>query len=213
MNKKSASSFGEWEEIKDKVIIRIMKRKGNEELLDLIPCAEMEDTILGFYINVGEKYGEAVVLINDNDLLEWRKKTEIDTEDIFYQALDNLLHVRFVLTDVEDFAIGIMKQLGKIEEGFQKDWMSSQFFLSTETKKYGASAILRTDLLQQFANEIDGNFYLTLDAENRLSLFPENQIDEEYGKERMEQCRKSEEAVSNKLYYFDKDSGELTIVG
>lgn len=141
MNKKSGSSYGEWKKVKDKVIIRIMQREGNEELLDLIPCAEMEDTIMGFYLSVGDKYGEEVVLIDDNDLTEWRKDVDIDTEDIFYQALDNLSQVRFVLTDVEDFAIGIMKQIGKIEEDFHKDWLSSQFFLSTETKKYGASAI------------------------------------------------------------------------
>ncbi len=115
---------------------------------------------------------------------------------------------------------GIMELLkdmvGEIDESMEEK--CRLYFFGNQTRAYGAVAILRTDILEKFAEEIGGNFYIIPSSIHELLLLPDRGMDDNDDaslREMIEMVNNhevsNEERLSYNLYYYDKESKKVEI--
>lgn len=86
--------------------------------------------------------------------------------------------------------------------------MTKQFVLSNESCRYGAAGVLRKDLMERFAEQVGGNFYILPSSIHDLILLPDDGfVSSECLKEMVQEVNKSvvarEEWLSENVYYYD----------
>lgn len=212
MSRANEKKCEDWKDVKEKIIMRMVKTEQYKRFLDNAPFATMKDVTILFYVNRGSRYGEDICLIKDEDVKRWKKEANIEAQDIIHQAMENVLWAEFVTKNVEELAVDLMVKRGILKEPVEETWVGSRYFASTTTKKYGAIFIFRPDLMNKFADEVGSNFFITLDNENTVSLFPECRIETEADIERIEKARHNTKAVSNELLHYDRKEGKMTFV-
>lgn len=86
--------------------------------------------------------------------------------------------------------------------------------MTNKSRCYGASALLRTDLLAEFAERVKKDFYIIPSSVHEIMLMPDDEI---FGVEYLEKMLyeinkmmvKEEDVLSDQVYYFSRERGEV----
>ncbi len=198
-----------FEKVRERICYRLIRREGNEGLLEEIPHVEFLDLAVCFYYAYrGRELGEGTILIYNTHLENWG----VDTAQLMRLSIKNTprlfpgacCSMADVLRDMIEY------QKGKRASGKELQWAEEipMMVLTNPRKIYGAVCMLYPGLLERLARKEKKSLYILPSSVHEVILLPDN------GEESPEELRRMirevnrehvapEEVLSDNLYYFD----------
>ncbi len=198
-----------WEEAKEQIHICLIKKAWNEKILERMPYKDVLDLAAICRYTISEtEHG----IVGCNITYEMLKLWRIEEKELWKAAEENLQRDEYPIEDIMDAIRGDLA----IED--KEEWYGIQYVMTNKRKSYGASAMLRTDLLSAFAKEKGCSFYIIPSSLHEIILMPDTG---RYCKEKIAEMVKEvneyqvqrEEWLSENVYYFRQETGEVECLG
>lgn len=156
VSKNELKFFLKYENVKDKIVFRLVNRERNSELLESIPHVEYYDLAITFQVMVSK---DATILIRNEHMKMW----QVNVDMLYTQALINtpILHP-YVLKNMNQVAREIIEQ-GSLDVDIAQEMFigdSPMYILTNCSNVGGASCILYPHLLENFATALNDDFYI-----------------------------------------------------
>ena len=209
--------FLNYESVKKGIVYKLVNTAKNKELLEDVPHMEFLDLSVVFqYLIQNEHFGTASILIHNAHMKLW----DISVEELYQVADANTQKLQgYELRSMID-AIRDLLEMDTEGEVADIEYMEEHadnvpmYVLSNKNKVGGASCILYEGLLADFATAIGGNFYVIPSSIHEVLLLPADNKDEQEEikamiKEINDTQVRTEEILSDSLYFFDKEEGQL----
>ena len=215
--------FMNFENIKDRIIFKLIHAERNKELLKDVPHIRYLDFAIVFQCLVSEEmFGNATIMIHKAHLKIW----QTSVEQLYERALQNTPKLqRYDIKSMQDVLCEMMLleemegRSTKETEEYLKELPDSvpMYVLSNKSRIQGATCILYPDILKDFAAAIRNDFYILPSSVHEVILLPaEGEEDVEALKEMVREVNESqverEEVLSDSVYYFDSDKNELRML-
>lgn len=167
--------FQTWEAVRKKIRIELVNHAWNEELLKTVPHKDFLDFAILFRVRICEtEYASAGYAVSKEMMDYWG----IDMEEMSEQAFQNLYKE-------ETFEISsLLKEISRIigdeckedisEDDTEDNEDDSIFVFTNRYRTKGASGMLRTDLLAEFAKEQDRDLIILPSSVHELLLVPDH---------------------------------------
>lgn len=235
--------FSDYECVKSKLRFRLVNFARNTELLTQIPYVPYLDLAIVFYCMVeNECIGNGSILIRNEHLEKWKISKEIlkkdaflstqlkiigeikPMEDVIFEMIMRRMtleiqnsarkHMDANISISDDIVEPIVKEM--MDNVYSEDKGPKMYVLSNESKTFGASAILYQNLLSEFANKTQSDYYILPSSIHEVILIPIKEDDEllrlknmvyEVNRTEME----TEEILSDCVYIFKRSEGEIKI--
>ena len=209
--------FLNYESVKQSIVYKLINTEKNKELLEDVPHIEFLDLSIVFQCLVTqEKLGTATILIHNIHLKMWN----VSTEDLYHAAMENTPNLLpYEIKRMAEVLCDIMQ--AENPDKFDYDECMTDFsdsipiyVLSNKTRIEGAGCMLYSNVLSDFAETINSNFYIIPSSVHELLLLPT--ANDEGSAEIMSMIREindtqvsREEVLSYSLYYFDRENDKI----
>lgn len=207
--KMDISFFTNIDEVKDKVIFKLISKEKNVKMLQNVPHYDYLDFAIVFSIIVSSSEQESATALVSNRLMEnWG----ITVSELLSLAMTNTQRILPAQLDTMKDIVGDLIYPDSAENDFIEQEGNRMYVLSNQKKLFGASCILYTDLLKDFANQICSDFYVLPSSLHEVILVPAKD-NEEIAKysDLVQTVNQSavqpEEVLSDHAYYFSRASG------
>ncbi len=207
----SMEFFKEFDKVSDRICYRLIRRKGNEALLEEIPHVEFMDlAICFFYAYQGGALGDGSIPIYNSHLEMWKVGTKelmtlagVNTPRIYPAELRSM-------TDILKETAQIQVIGGPVPE-------SNLDILTNDRRAQGAACILYPGMLERIATVKKRSFYIIPSSVHEVLILRDT------GRENVEEIKKTirevnsrfvakEEILSDNLYYYDFGSKTVKII-
>lgn len=202
--------FQTWEKMKRKIRIELVNHAWNQEMLKTVPHKKFLDLAILFRIIICETEQTTAGCIVTGEMMNY---WEIDIEELYGEALQNLYREeQFEIVGLEKEAARIM---GKAYEKDKED--DDIFLLSNRRRTKGASGMLRTDLLTEFAEKQGCDLIILPSSLHEILLLPNRadynivELREMVRSVNMEAVAE-EERLSNEIYIFKRVDGKIECI-
>lgn len=200
-----------WETIKPYVKPFVFNLEKNKEYIDKIQCVYQEKLDLAYacYIEIIEEEKRDVAMINvSKGMLElW----EISEQELFETAEKNAIY------DVKPMSVLIKELTKQPMRNELEHEVDAMHVVSNENRRRGAAGIFDTELIQQQAEELGCDFYILPSSLHEIILMREDMAPEmETLREMVKEINSTqvlvEDYLSDSIYYYDRNTKEVTIV-
>lgn len=206
----------DYENIRDRIVYRLVNMEKNQELLKKVPYLEYLDLAILFYVLVevgGDGTGIAAMLIR-NEHLEWWNRERSELYQSAVMNTERLLPYEFSAMSavLEEF----FKQCGPEESMNEPDGEEIMYVLTNRFRNHGAAAVLYPGRLEQIGIYLEENYYILPSSIHEVLILPEskgitreemNRIVREINGVYMQE----EDVLSDHVYYYDRVKKELLI--
>lgn len=197
----------EWENVKDRIVIRMINAEKNQELLKELPYQMFQDLAIIFACVLKNTNEETVsFLVQHGHLRYWPCE--------FQELLQQAKHNTRAIFPPEITEIGsVIDPFGSKERKEIEELDRDIFYvMSNSSMQYGFTGILYTDLMERFAGRF-GNFYILPSSLHEALLVP----DTGEMKEQFLQIVKTvnaehvapEDFLADSVYYYHADRKEI----
>ena len=197
--------FPEWEEVKSKIEIRLLKKEWNTRYLENHPYKEYLDFAVTFVVLFWKSTGSMLSMDVSNSFME---EWGINTEDLWNAGIQNLTKKTMAVLDA-DLISGV--------DCFEGE--SPMYVVFLKESLYGASVLLREDLIGKIAEEKNTDIYiLPSSAKEVLFMKKTEDSDEKVMKETIQYVNNESgvmeagECLSDSLYLYSREEGKIRIV-
>lgn len=210
--------FKDFEQVRDRIVYRLINTEMNRELLEDVPHINYWDLSICFsYAFQSDEFGDGMVLLHHSHLESWN----VDCKELMKLAEENTPRL-FPATfcDMNE----ILGQ--KTEELFPDAGMELRedrklYVLSNEKQQYGAAAMLYPGMLSDIADRLQKDFFIIPSSIFEVLILP---VDENPDKEKVTGRLHSiiesvnltelngEEILSYEPFYYSYGKKELTKV-
>lgn len=207
--------------VKDKIVLRLVNYEKNKEMLKLCPHRRYLDLAITFrYMVSKDSLGIASSLVSKAEFELW----QVDLEELYRLALFNTMRefpwkmeslVKVVTESIRGQAMGIMpediiRELEQMENGV------NMYVLTNEYGINGATCILYDNVIWNFAKVQDCNIFVLPSSVHEVMLVPENaETEPEFLEELVMEANKSAvgliDLLSDHIYYYDKECEQMYI--
>lgn len=206
------SLFTDIENAKENLSIEMINMKANSNLLKNVPYIEYGDLAGIYKVHMGS-IGEGIgtITVTNDHVAGWG----ITNEELHKRAMANLEKSEYSIKSMKDVfmeEIGGDDLLGEIDKSQNT---MPLYVLSNRNKLHGASGILRTDLLQSFAEKMGSNLVVLPSSIHEVLLIPDQKVDINIQDfiDMVTEINTNdvavEERLSNNAYFYDKEKSEL----
>ena len=207
----SMEFFKEFDKVCDRICCRLIRRKGNEALLEEIPHVEFMDlAICFFYSYQGGALGDGSIPIYNTHLEMWK----VGTKELMTLAGVNT--PRIYPADFRSMT-DILKETGQIQAIGGPVPESNLYILTNDKRAQGAACILYPGMLEKIAAARKKSFYIIPSSVHEVLILMDT------GMENVEEIKKTirevnsrfvskEEILSDNLYYYDFVSKTVKII-
>lgn len=207
----------DYQNIKDKIIYKLVNRERNRELLSLVPHEDYLDLTVLFFVmvDIDEAGGQMATMLIRNEHLVWwkvsaeeiRRRAEINTEKLLpyeFSAMCMVIEEMLGDRDVGD------EEWRKLRE------QESMYVLTNHIRSGGASVLLYTGRLEAIGAYFKENFYILPSSIHEVIIIPESRA---LPREEMECVIRevnetqvqAEEFLSDHAYYYDREKKGITV--
>ncbi|SHK63506.1 DUF5688 family protein [Hespellia stercorisuis] len=141
----------EWEQIKDKIVIKMINKEWNAEYISEIPHKDILDLTAIYQIVLDQDKSRRVTRVVTNDMLEQWGVTE---EEIHAAGMNNLRREDFAMRDL----LGVISQ--KLEMDMELDPHSPMYIVTNEKTGCGADVLFFQELLKIYAEYLQSDLYI-----------------------------------------------------
>lgn len=201
-------NFEDYEEIKDRIVYRLINREANEKMLKDVPFVPYLDLAIVFYVLLEvNRFGTATMAICNEHLKIWK----ISEKELFRQAEKN---TSVLLRDEFQTMSAVIEELTSQEILSEEE--DVMYVLSNQIRSYGASAILYQGRLEAIGMYLKSNYYVLPSSVHEVIVIPENEamgiqslsaIVQEINQTQVQE----EEVLSNHAYYYDRKKKVLSM--
>ena len=169
------SFFSDFENLKDRIIFRVVNRERNENLLERIPHIDYLDLAVTFLclLSMGEA-SDSTILIYNSHLELWG----VDTDTLFSLAKKNTPRLfAWELASMHD----ILSEMAMPQEDLipsPEDLAFPMYVLTNRIRLHGASCILYEDLLSSLSGKLKDDFYIIPSSIHEVLLVPHTAVGE-----------------------------------
>ena len=204
----SRQLFDSWEEAKDRIELDLANTKWNEGLFTDTPHKEFLDlTVYCRLVFAKDETGIASTVVKDSMLVRWG----ISEQEMWEAASSNLKKEAYQFMNLQSL-IEKSAEAADIKERRNADMC----ILTNPVMYYGAAGILRTDLLEKFAQLKETDLYVLPSSVHEVILLPALDC---WDVDELRQMVKSVNAgsvdkmdwLSDEVYYYRRESGEVVI--
>lgn len=198
------SSLTDYSQMKDKLIMEVVSKEANEEMLANIPHVEMEDmaVVYRFVLDSNED-GRATILAT-NQLIETMGVTP---EQLHMDAMENAPELKpaIIMGMTEMLAdMGIPMEMMGMEAPTQE----FMYVATVEDKINGAGVLAYQNFMEQAAERIGGDFFILPSSRHEILLVPDNgEADLQQLKDMVREVNATqvapEEKLTDSVYHYD----------
>lgn len=219
---KKVEELVDFNNLRNKVVYKLINRESNQELLKEVPYEEFMDLAVVFYLILGEsKNGQFTALIHNSHMISWgTTKEELyqlakrNTPELLPAHIRNLKESieELLKVDLEDFG-----GAGIINETLGEDWVPL-YVLSNPRMTNGACCILYENFLEGFAEEQGADLIILPSSLHEVLLMPVggDEISYEDLSSMVTEINQTEvpeeDRLSNQVYRYSRSSGTIEIV-
>ena len=201
-----------WESAKGRIVVELIKESWNQELLEEIPYKAFLDLAVIYRIKMWEcKSGDVVHTVTNEMMERWN----ITEEELYEAALVNLQKEQFEIIGLHQVLKDMTEEHIDVE---QKDEFHGWAYVFTNRSRIkGAAAMLRTDLLNRFAEAHGSDLFILPSSVHEVILLPAKE-DENTAelrrivRETNEGIVNEEEWLSDEVYYFRRSTGVVELI-
>lgn len=189
-----------WEAARGRIRAELVHYDWNRKTLKGIPHRKFLNLAVTYRVELPEMGGFHAGIRVKNSLMELWGATE---DELYRTAMENLENERYHIQSMTELLSGMIGTALELPEDAPK-----QYVLTNESCRYGAAGMLREDILESFAEQAGGNFYILPSSVHELILVPEiPTISAEGLKEMVKEVNEGEvvreEWLSGNVYYYD----------
>lgn len=173
-----ADYFMNFENIKDRIVYKLINYEQNKKLLENVPYKKMLDLAVVFYCLLEQgASGNATALIYNNHMMTWN----VDEEEIYEKALENTPRLlKSEIRRMEDIIRELFMQDNDISEDECRAMMeeidverqADMYVLTNSSKINGAACILYEDVLSEFADKINSDLFILPSSIHEVIIVP-----------------------------------------
>lgn len=212
--KLDVSFFAEFDKVKDRICFRLVNREKNRELLDQAPYIPMLDLAICFYYaldNAGLNHG--TIPIHRSHLELWG----VTEKELLACAMQNT--PRLYPCEVIPMENVLEDLLRELPENMRQEILQrmSMKILTNANKTYGACSVLYPGVLEQMAEQMNGDLYLIPSSVHEMLVLPkEQERSEEELREMITEVNGTEispeEVLSNHLYIYSRKEKKISLL-
>lgn len=209
------SFFQEFEQVRERIVYKLINRKLNQQLLERIPHRPFMDLeIVYYYLLEHEQLGSATILIHRSHMDMW-KTTE---EELWVLACRNtpvllpveLMDIRHIVDEMSGYMDAELR--ARFMEGMEE---ISMHVMTNRKRSLGAAAILYDGVLRDFAHSAGQNQYIIPSSIHELILIPDDGRPEaDYLNNMVREVNATQlderEVLADHVYYYDYEDDILT---
>ncbi len=203
--------FETWEEVKPKITIRLVNWDWNRDELTEIPYQKYLDLAVYCRIVLGENEDGIISNVVRKSMLRYWK---IGESELWETAKSNFQREEFLIRHIDD-EIGYPKRyLDKFANLYGKK--DETYVLTNEYRNHGAYAMLRLDILEKFAERMDGDLFILPSSLNEVILLPNRKDrDPDFLRLLVQKNNRNyavDEELSENLYYYRREKNRIEVV-
>ena len=196
------------------IVMKLLSREKNEKLLEDLPHFDFGDLAVTFSICISDVFGRGGIAVTHAMMKEW-DVSEDDLLEVAFanmQENDNTVIFRFDPESIlGNYGTSVKDHMPHIEEGWP-------YVLTSADGIFGASAMLRLDVLQGFADKAECNVYvLPLSIDECLLVQDDGLVDNSQLERVLSEINRDvnpeEYFLSNSVYYYDRKKHQLRGTG
>ena len=217
------NSITDYEVTKDKIVPRVVNREANEERLKEMPHTEMgDDLAVTYHVDLGRDGDGSMSVAITNQMME---SYDVSVEDLHERACANMGSITPTqVKSMQETLLEIMvpgyaemseeeKNQASYEMGFDRTEEAGMYVISNTEKSFGAAALLDSEALDKFEEEI-GPFYILPSSVHECILVPKSNEMELSALESMVQEVNAtqvapNEILSDHVYAYDSETKEI----
>lgn len=209
-----ASVVADYKKAKDKIIFQIINTECNADLLERIPSVKFLDLSIIFKIYLDNfPLGSATATVTNKMLDEWK----VSIETVYKAAMTNTPVLQeYLLKNMADMLVELGMDIGIDSDMAKSTGTDILYVLSNRQHACGSGCILYPHVLEDFAERIGRGFYILPSSRHEVLFTPEYekdtdallQIVREVNRTALEQ----EDFLSDNVYYYSKETKEITII-
>lgn len=163
------SFYSDYEQIKDKIVYRLVNKKLNSELLESVPFIPYLDLAIVFHVRLElDSIGTGTVLIRNEHMKIWG----VNELNLMEMAQANTLRLEGI--KVESLGDFYGDKLGENEQEFLQDnlYATPVFIISNSSTVSGASAILNEGVLRRLAKRVERDLIIVPSSIHEVLAIP-----------------------------------------
>ena len=208
------SFFRDFDKVKERICYRLVNRERNRELLEQVPYIPFLDLAICFYYafdGAGVEHGMIPVYRSHLDI--WK----VSEQNLMECAMKNT--PRLFPGEVIPMENALEDLLQELSEEMRQEFRQkvSMKILTNSRKTYGACSILYPEVVEQVAEQMEGDIYLIPSSVHEMLALPKEQ--ERSGEELQAMIAEvnsteisPEEVLSDHLYFFSRKDKEIRML-
>ena len=198
--------FRNFEQVKERIVYRLIHAEKNKELLEDIPHILYLDLAICFYYAFhDEELGEGMILVHNVHMEMWNTNHQ-ELMKLAQENTPELFKPMFVTLDA------VMRNMFVMEEDLDED--GYMYVLTNRQKNQGAACILYPDMLEQIAQRLKGSYYVIPSSIHEVIILQDTGCEDlSVLQEIIKEANKSqvmvEDVLSDHPYYYDKKEKKL----
>lgn len=208
------SFFTDYDKVKSRIIMKLVNYERNRELLADVPHYRYLDLAIIFNCLLeSASEGNATILIYNHHLSYWN----VTRDDLYALALCNT--PRLLTYDLRNMTDVLHELLSSDDAPPLTEDITgpcAMYVLSNHHKLNGSVCILYPNLLKDFAGKLCADFYILPSSVHEVLLIPAcNEVSYQELSAMVKEVNASqlsrEEILSDHVYYFSRESGQITM--
>ena len=207
------TAYKEWKNVRAKIEMTVINKAWNEDAMSGIPHMDFLDLVLYCRIIIDKnENGVASMIVQKHMLKEW----DISEEELWEAAFSNLKTEEFEIKDVNEVLRFIFPERDLTGLPDKNKFESALYVLTNKYQNRGAIGMLRTDLLEKFAEWGDCDLYILPSSIHEVLLLADNEIPVDELRRMVRSVNRGVvdemDRLSDEVYYYQRGSGKLEIV-
>lgn len=184
--------------VRDNLFLKLINRERNKEMLEGCPYIPFHDLAVSFrYLVKQDADGIASAILREKEMELWN----LTTDEVFRLARENTMRL---------FPMRLAKLNDMIPIGLTELAECPDMYVLTNRQQInGATSILYTNVLEQFAEQVESSFYILPSSIHEVLLLPDcSSMDADYLRKSVREINACAVAdmdyLSDNVYYYDR---------
>jgi len=198
------SSLTDYSQMKDKLVMEVVSKEANEEMLANIPHVEMEDMAVVYRFVLDSSDDGRATILATNQLIETMGVTP---EQLHADAMENAPELKpAIIMGMSE----MLADMGMPMEmmGMEPPTQEFMYVATVEDKINGAGVLAYQNFMDQAAERIGGDFYILPSSRHEILLVPDNgEADLQQLKDMVREVNATqvapEEKLTDSVYHYD----------
>lgn len=207
--KMNISGISDWNEVKERISVKLINYEANQRLLMTIPHKRFLDLAEVYYYiaDVCGRESMATILIQNQYMEMWGISRERLAETAYANCRRYLpVEIKSMKEILEELEGGSISQV--VESS-----MPEMYIATNRQRKYGAVVMLFSEVLGEFAERAEDDLYILPSSVHEIILLPVGTLDKEILAETVRGVNRTqvstEENLSDTVYRYCRESGRI----